>query len=104
MVTLYFVISVAFVLVQTTAFALFVEEFGASSLPYAYLSVAVLSSLVAYLYLRLSQSVSFGASLSANLFFLAAMCVAFWAGLRSPLAHWFIFFLPFWFQTLVKSC
>ncbi len=102
MVTLYFVISAAFVLVQTTAFALFVEEFGSRSLPYAYLSVAFLSSLVAYIYLRFSQRVSFAASLSANLFFLSATCIVFWAGLRSPLAHWFIFLLPFWFQTMVN--
>jgi HEAT repeat protein/ATP/ADP translocase len=101
MVLLYFVISAAFVFVQTTAYGLFIEEFGSQNLPYAYLSVAILSSSIAFAYLKLSQRVSFTASLFANLGFLTSMCLVFWVGLRSPLAHWFIFLLPFWFQTLV---
>jgi AAA family ATP:ADP antiporter len=101
MVGLYFVISVAFVLVQTTAFALFLQDFGSRNLPYAYLSVAVLSSLVAFAYLRFSQRVRFSSSLFVNLFFLSGVCLLFWVGLLSPFDHWFVFLLPFWFQTLV---
>jgi hypothetical protein len=91
MVVLYFVISISFVIVQTTAFGLFVEEFG-SNLPYACLSVALLSSLVAYLYLRLSLRVSFAAGLFTNLFLLGDVPVfgrtAFAAGalVHLPLA------------------
>ncbi|MFN2119478.1 MAG: HEAT repeat domain-containing protein [Anaerolineales bacterium] len=101
MMGLYFVISVAFVFVQTTAFALFLQDFGSRNLPYAYLSVAVLSSLVAFAYLRFSQHVRFSTSLYVNLFFLSGVCLLFWAGLLSPLDRWFVFLLPFWFQTLV---
>lgn len=97
-----FAVSAAFVLVQTSAFGLFIEVFGSDALPYAYFSIAVFSSLVGYLYLRLSQRVSFAAGLYLNLAFLAAVCLVFWLGLRSNVARWFIFFLPFWFQTLVN--
>lgn len=102
MVGLNFAVSAAFVLVQTSTFALFIEAFSSHFLPYAYFSVAVLSSLIAYLYLRLSQRVSFTAGLYLNLAFLATVCVVFWLGLRSSAARWFIFLLPFWFQTLVN--
>lgn len=103
MVGLYFVVSIAFVLVQTTAFGLFVSEFGSQALPFAYLSVAILASLVAFLYLKLSDRLTFRAAQYADLGFLILMCLAFWIGLRSPLQHWVIFLLPFWFQALANQ-
>lgn len=99
---LYFVLAVSFVFVQTTAYALFIDEFGARNLPFAYLSIALFSSSIAFLYLKLSERVAFRALLFANLAFLAAVSAAFWLGLRSHSAHWFVFFLPFWFQTLLN--
>ncbi len=97
-----FAVSAAFVLVQTSAFGLFIEEFGSDTLPYAYFSVAILSSLIAYVFLQLSQRVSFALSLYINLAFLAGVSLLFWLGLRSAQARWFVFLLPFWFQTLVN--
>ena len=63
MVGLNLAVSSAFVLVQTSAFGLFIESFGSHALPYAYFSVAILSSLIAYLYLQVSQRVSFSTGL-----------------------------------------
>lgn len=103
MVTLYFIVSISYVLVQTTAFALFVQEFGSQSLPFAYLSIAILASVVAYVYLKVSDRLAFDAAQYVNLAFLVAVCVAFWAGLRSRGAHWVILLLPFWFQALVNQ-
>lgn len=102
MVGLNFTISVAFVLVQTSAFALFIQSFGSHALPYAYFSVAALSSVIAYLFLRLSQRISFSAGLYINLAFLASVSLVFWMGLGSHAARGFVFLLPFWFQTLVN--
>ena len=102
MIGLNFAVSAAFVLVQTSAFGLFIEAFGSHALPYAYFSVAILSSLIAYAFLQVSQRVSFARSLYINLAFLAGMSTVFWLGLRSPQSRWFIFLLPFWFQTLVN--
>ncbi len=103
MVALYFVISVSFVLVQTTAFGLFVNQYGSQALPYAYLSTAVLASLVAFVYLKAAERLAFRAAQIVNLSFLICMCLAFWYGLRSGLGHWVILLLPFWFQALVNQ-
>jgi ATP:ADP antiporter, AAA family len=102
MAALYFVLAVSFVFVQTTAFGLFIGEYGPRNLPFAYLSVALLASAIAYLYLWLLERLAFRAVLFVNLGFLAGVSVVFWLGLRSHLAHLFIFFLPFWFQALLN--
>ena len=102
LVILSFVLATSFVLVQTTADGLFIHEFGAHQLPLAYLSIAAFASLFAYLYLWLSERVELPTALFANLGFLAAMCTVLWVGLRSSAAHWVIFCLPFWFNTLGK--
>jgi AAA family ATP:ADP antiporter len=101
MVTLYFLVAASFVIVESTGLGLFIDEFGSRALPYAYLSVAILSSLVGYLYLKFSERVSFSTAELANLGFLALVCIVFWIGLRSALARWFVFLLPFWLRTLV---
>ncbi len=103
MVALYFVVSVSFVLVQTTAFGLFVNRYGSQALPFAYLTTAVLASLVAFVYLKVADRLAFRAAQIANLGFLICACLAFWFGLRSGLGHWVIFLLPFWFQALVNQ-
>jgi ATP/ADP translocase/HEAT repeat protein len=102
LVALAFVLATSFVLVQTTADGLFIEEYGAHALPLAYLSIAAFASSVAFVYLWLSERLAPRTALFVNLAFLALMCVVFWIGLRSHVAHWFIFFLPFFFQTLVN--
>jgi AAA family ATP:ADP antiporter len=84
------------------AFGLFVAEFGSQGLPLAYVSIAVLASITAIAYLKLSEHVSFATLLTINLSFLAAGCVLFWAGLASPLARSFTFLLPLWFQVLLN--
>lgn len=103
MALLYFVISIAYVFVQTTAFGLFVNEYGSQSLPFAYMSVAVLASLVAFLYLKASDRLAFQTAQYVNMAFLVGICLAFWIGLRSSLQHWVVFLLPFWFQALTNQ-
>lgn len=102
MVLLYFALAASFVFVQTSAYGLFIQEFGARQLPFAYLSIAVLASSFAFLYLQLSHRLGFQTLLLVNLGMLAIVCLVFWLGLRSHLAHWFIFFLPLWFQVLLN--
>jgi len=99
---LYFILVMAFIFLQATTFGLFIAEFGSKSLPYAYLSIAVLASLVAFLYLRISERIPFNRLLYLNLGFLALMCTVFRLGLATPLRRSFIFLLPFWFQTLIN--
>ena len=81
LVALYGILMLGVVFVQTRAFALFMDEFGAASLPYAYLTIAALASLSAFGLLRLARRVSFRASLLAIVAFLVAGCALFWLGL-----------------------
>ena len=102
MAALYFLLAASFVFVQTSAYGLFLQEFGARNLPFAYLSIAAFASALAYLYLKLSERVAFRALTLIDLGFLAAACALFWLGLQTGLKHWFIFLLPFWFQAMLN--
>ena len=100
---LYATLMLGVVFVQTIAFALFIREFGAGSLPYAYSSIAALASLVAFGFLRLARRTSFQLSLIAGpemrwLSAWARACALFAAGRlpepeclpatrRSPIPH-----------------
>src|SRR5512139_1275874 len=98
---LYFALITGFVFLQSTTFSLFIAEFGAQRLPYAYLSIAALASLVAFLYLKLSGKINFSRLVTLNLAFLSLVCLVYWAGLGTTVSRWFIFLLPFWFQTQI---
>ena len=101
MLLLYFVLIAALVLIQSMAFGLFIAEFGSARLPYAYLAIAGLASVVSFAYLRLAARVSFQRLLTVNLAFLALGSLVLWLGLRSPLAGAATFLLPVWFQIFV---
>lgn len=101
MLLLYLVLIGALVLIQSMAFGLFIAEFGSERLPYAYLVIAGLATLVSFGYLRLGARVAFERLLTVNLAFLALGSLALWAGLRSPLAGAATFLLPVWFQIFV---
>jgi ATP:ADP antiporter, AAA family len=101
LLALYFVLIAAVVLIQSMAFGLFIAEYGARSLPYAYLAIAALASLIAFAYLRIGALVSFGRLLSLNLTFLAVGSLLLWAALATPAARVAIFLLPVWFQVFV---
>ena len=79
---LYCVLILGVVFVQTIAFALFIGEFGVGSLPYSYLTIAALASLVAFGSLRLARRISFRASLLINLAFLTVGCTLLWLALQ----------------------
>lgn len=97
-----FILILGFTFLQATTFGMFIAEFGAQRLPYAYLSIALLASVVAFIYLKLSGRIDFPRLITLNLGFLSLMCLLFWAGLGTAVARWFIFLLPFWFQTQIN--
>jgi ATP/ADP translocase/HEAT repeat protein len=99
---LYMSLISAVVFVQTIAFGLFVSEIGPQNLPLAYIAIAILASVVAFIYLKLSERLEYARLLMLTIAFCAGMCALFWLGLNSPLAAGFIFFLPVWFQTLIN--
>jgi len=102
LVLLYFILSLGVVFVQSMAFGVFIAEYGVQGLPYSYISIAFLASLVAVLYIRIGGRVSFARLLSINLIFLAVTTLLIWIVLNTPLYHAATFILPLWFQTAIN--
>ena len=102
LVLLYFVLALGFVFVQSMAFGVFLTEYGVQGLPYSYIAIAVVASLVALFYIRLSGRVSFSRLLFFNVTFLGCVSLLIWLALSSPLYHAVAFILPLWFQIVVN--
>ena len=64
---LYFFMGIAFVLTQTTSYAIFIDTFGSENLSYTYIGIAVGVSALAYGYLRLSDHIPLTRLLLINL-------------------------------------
>jgi len=102
LVLFYFILALGFVFVQSMAFGIFLSEYGAQGLPYSYISIALLASVVAAFYLKLGGRVSFSKLLTFNLAFLACVSLLIWLALNSPIYHFTAFILPLWFQIVVN--
>ena len=98
----YFFLGAAAVFTQTTAFALFLNEFGSQSLPYVYLATALGASLAAFIYLKIGERFSLSKLVVANLVSLSIISLGLRVGLLLPQARLIIFILPVWFQILVN--
>jgi len=98
----YFILALGFVFVQSMAFGIFLAEYGAQGLPYSYISIALLASVVAAFYIKLGGRVSFSKLLTINLTFLACVSLLIWLALNSPMYHITAFILPLWFQIVVN--
>src|SRR3954453_19358072 len=84
----YFCLGMAITFVQTTAFSLFLTEFDSQTLPLTYIVMAVILILLTFLYLQVSQRVSFTGLLTVNLGVLLALTVLFGLGLAVTQARW----------------
>lgn len=93
---LYIFLGLSFALTSTAAYALFIEEFGANSLPYTFIGIAVGVSLIGFGYLWLNARLSLPRMLLTNLAFLLVMTLAIWIVLGISHARWLIFLLPVW--------
>ena len=100
---LYFTMALGFVFVQSMAFGVFIAEYGSQGLPYSYISIAFLASLVAWLYIKISGRISFSHLLYLNLAFLGIVSLLIWLGLNSPFSHNTAFLLPLWFQVVANQ-
>src|SRR5258708_27873573 len=89
----YFFMGIAFTLIQTTAFTLFLTEFDSQTLSLAYIAMAVILTLLTFIYLQMSQRLSFTALLTVNLGSLLLLTVLFGVGLAVTHARWLIFAL-----------
>ncbi len=100
LVLLAFLLDLAFVLIQSAAFGVFLAEYGPQALPYSYIAIAVFASLAALLYIKLGERVSFSAALLLNLSTLAIFGFLIWLGLKSSFAHPVSFLLPLTYQII----
>jgi len=103
LVLLYFILALGFVFVQSMAFGIFLAEYSAQGLPYSYISIAIVASLVAAFYIKLGGRVSFSKLLTINLTFLACVSLLVWLALNSPFYHITAFVLPLWFQIAINQ-
>ena len=102
LILLYFILAFGFVFVQSMAFGIFLTEYGVEGLPYSYIVVAIVASLVAAFYIKLGGRISFSKLLYTNLIFLGCVSLLIWLALQSPLYHYASFILPLWFQIVVN--
>ncbi len=94
--TLYFFMGIAFVLTQTTSYAIFIETFGSENLSYTYIGIAVGVSALAFGYLKLSDHIPLTRLLLVNLGGLIIISVLIRVGLSLTQARWLAFLLPIW--------
>jgi AAA family ATP:ADP antiporter len=96
----FFCIGVARIFTRTAAYTLFLVEFGAQTLPYVYIGISLVVTLVSLIILRLAGRLSFSKLLATNLGFLLLFLGAFRLGLGLTDARWLTFALPIWYEVL----
>ncbi len=96
----FFCIGVARIFTRTAAYTLFLVEFDAQALPYVYIGISLVVTLVSFVILRLTEHLSFSRLLATNLGFLLLFLGAFRLGLGLTDARWLTFALPIWYEVL----
>ena len=102
LVALYAVLILGVVLVQSMTFGVFLAEYTIKGLPFSYISIAIVASSVAVLYIKLAGRVPFSKLLSINVIFLTVVTLLVWLALPTPLYHQAAFILPAWFQLAIN--
>ncbi len=85
---------------RTSAYALFLARFDAQALPYVYVAMGLVVTLLSFVYLRLSRRLSFSRLLMASVAFLLLTLLGFRLGLGLTAAPWLTFALPVWYEVL----
>ncbi|MBX3081109.1 MAG: HEAT repeat domain-containing protein [Anaerolineae bacterium] len=101
-VALYFFLGIPYVLVDTSAYALFLDAFGSQGLPFTYLGIAVGVSLLAFLYLKLADRVPIQRLLVLNMDALIGITALLWLAVSVSAASWIAFILPAWSFALIN--
>ena len=95
-----FWIGLARIFTRTAALTLFLVQFDAGNLPYTYIGVSIIATLISLAYLKLGERLSFSNLLIANLCFLLLTLIGFRLGLELSGAGWLVFALPIWYEVL----
>ncbi len=84
-------------LTYTSAYSLFLATYEATALPFVYIGVSVVASLLAFCYLRLNQRVALAPLLVGNLLGLVLTLLGYWLGVRFGQHPWLTFTLPIYY-------
>jgi len=85
---------------RTSAYALFLTEFTAQTLPYVYVGMGLVVALLSFVYLKLSERLPLSRLLLANTGFLLVLVLGFRLGLGLGSAPWLTFGLPIYYEIL----
>src|SRR5688572_8283475 len=72
----------AYIIAKSVRDALFLDQFGASSLPFLYIGVAVVIALIVAIYIRLSFRFAQAALVSVTLLFFMLTALCLWGAIR----------------------
>jgi HEAT repeat protein/ATP/ADP translocase len=86
-------IGITLTFLETASYALFLTEFDAKILPYAYIIAAVFSTLSGYIHTRIEEHVSFSGLLSGTLMVVLAAIIALYISLQVSGSEWVVMIL-----------
>lgn len=95
-----FFIGAARIFTRSAAMGLFLDEYSASALPYVYIGISIIATVLSYVYLKLGQKLTLSQLLAATLSFLLASLLLFWGGLSISQSGTLVFILPIWYEVL----
>ncbi|MCB0212096.1 MAG: cyclic nucleotide-binding domain-containing protein [Anaerolineae bacterium] len=87
-------------LTRTASYALFLAQFDAATLPYAYVGIAIFATLISTIQLKLNQRFSLAAVLLGVHGFLLLTLIGCWIGTGLSSWRWLLFSLPIYFGVL----
>lgn len=102
MLAQYFFMGAAMLFAQTASMPLFLEYWDASAIPYTYIGIAIIVSLITAVFLKISERVSLARWLSLTVTFLVIATLGFRLGLALIPSKWLAMLLPVWTQTLIN--
>jgi ATP/ADP translocase/HEAT repeat protein len=85
---------------RSTTYALFLAEFDAGTLPYAYIGIAILATVISTVYLKLTERYVLGRVLLGNSAFITLLLLGLWLGSTVTQARWVTFSMPIAFGIL----
>jgi len=84
-------------LVDTSAYSIFLTTYDATSLPFIYVGVSIVTPLLTFFYLQLNKRFALAPLLVGNLTFLVLTLLGYWLGVRVGRYQWLIFTLPIYY-------
>ncbi|MDX1995515.1 MAG: Npt1/Npt2 family nucleotide transporter [bacterium] len=96
LISFFFFLGAAYLAFETAAYALFIETFGAQNLGYTYIAIAVGVSVIAYVYLKLTDWIPLRRLLVINLVSLLVITLLLRLGMEITESRWLRFVLPVW--------